>query len=320
MNERITLVSLFNLENLNKISNIINTISEPLCKVPFGKNVDNRIETDTLPYHFTIFSWDIKKEKEIIDFLSNITYKSFNVLVDKIEIVEGNEGSYELRFNVLKNDELHDIQNYIFNKYSSKYYIPENFNFHITIHIDKDYDKILNMKEKILQDFVPFELTVDTIGLFEIYPAKLVKQFNSISDKDWFIKLGLTTINEFFEYMQNQFKYGWIDKDGNKHDGVNDARTYSLQSPSELLNSHLGICWDMTELYRSFFENMTDLKYETYYLFYDDNKGCPSHSILVFYNNDKVYWFEPMFTDDNCYYSSISLCSWNLFFNKSICY
>ena len=54
-----------------------------------------------------------------------------------------------------------------------------------------------------------------------------------------------------------------------------------------------------------FFENMTSLKYETYYLLYDDNKGCPSHSILVFYDNNKVYWFEPMFNEKSCFYSGI---------------
>lgn len=116
-----------------------------------------------------------------------------------------------------------------------------------------------------------------------------------------FIENGLTNINNFFTYMQNNFEYGWIDQNGNKHYGINDAQSYSLQSPRELLKSHLGICWDMTELYRCFFENMTSLKCETYYLFYDDNKGCPSHSILVFYDNDKVYWFEPMFS----FYSGI---------------
>lgn len=50
---------------------------------------------------------------------------------------------------------------------------------------------------------------------------------------------------------------------------------------------------------------MTTLKHETYYLFYDDNKCCPCHSILVFYNNNKVYWFEPMFNNENCFYSGI---------------
>lgn len=120
-----------------------------------------------------------------------------------------------------------------------------------------------------------------------------------------FTENGLTNINKFFTYMQNKFEYGWIDQDGNKHYGINDAQSYSLQSPNELLKSHIGICWDMTELYRCFFENMTSLKYETYYLLYDDNKGCPSHSILVFYDNNKVYWFEPMFNDKNCFYSGI---------------
>ena len=117
-----------------------------------------------------------------------------------------------------------------------------------------------------------------------------------------FTKMDLTTIKDFFDYMQKNFEYGWIDNNGQRHYGINDAKSYILQEPSELLESHLGICWDMTELYRCFFENMISLKYETYYLFYDDNKGCPSHSILVYYDNNKVYWFEPMFND---YYSGI---------------
>ena len=42
------------------------------------------------------------------------------------------------------------------------------------------------MKEKILDNFIPFELEVDNFGLYEIYPAKLIKQFKSIiDDKDY---------------------------------------------------------------------------------------------------------------------------------------
>lgn len=77
-------------------------------------------------------------------------------------------------------------------------------------------------------------------------------------------------LNKFFKYCQNEFEYGWIDQDGNKHEGVNDGKTYCLQSPEELMKNKLGICWDRTELYRDYFKNMTDLKYETYYLLYDD--------------------------------------------------
>lgn len=65
MNERITLVSLFSIEDLNKINNVIKNVTEQLCKVPFIKNIDNRESIDTLPYHFTLSAWNIK-EKDFI--------------------------------------------------------------------------------------------------------------------------------------------------------------------------------------------------------------------------------------------------------------
>ena len=39
--------------------------------------------------------------------------------------------------------------------------------------------------------------------------------------KNIFTENGLINIEEFFYYMQNKFEYGWIDKAGNKHYGVN---------------------------------------------------------------------------------------------------
>lgn len=118
-------------------------------------------------------------------------------------------------------------------------------------------------------------------------------------------KYNQETIDQFFKYCQKEFEYGWIDQNGKRHEGVNDAKDYSLQSPEELMTSKLGICWDRTELYRDYFKTMTNLKYETYYLLYEDGKGCPSHTILIYYNNNKVYWFEPMFQNKDCYYSGI---------------
>ena len=179
MNERITLISLFNEDDIEKINNVLGDVTDILCKVPFGKNVDDRFKVDTLPHHFTIFSWNIEKEKEVINFLKNISFEKFKILVDKIIIVEGNEGSFDLRFNIENNESLYNIQKTIFNEYSSKYYVPDNFNFHITIHIDKDYEKVLQIKKQIEKKFSPFTLTIKELGLFEIYPAKLVKTFKS---------------------------------------------------------------------------------------------------------------------------------------------
>lgn len=178
MNERITLVSLFNQSDLEKINNIIKVINEPLCKVPFGKNVDNRIKADTLPYHFTLSAWDISQENFILQELSNINFNSFKVNVDSIEIMNGKENSYVLYFNIKVNNELKLLQERIYNILPSEKYNPNKFQFHITITIDKDYEKIIRIKNKLKEIFIPFDLEINSIGLFEIYPATLIKIMN----------------------------------------------------------------------------------------------------------------------------------------------
>jgi len=175
MNERITLVSLFNQSDLEKINNIIEVINEPLCKVPFGKNVDNRIKADTLPYHFTLSAWNISQENFILQELSNINFNSFKVNVDSIEIMNGKENSYVLYFNVKVNNELKLLQERIYNILPSEKYNPNKFQFHITITIEKDYEKIIRIKNKLEEIFFPFDLEINSIGLFEIYPATLIK-------------------------------------------------------------------------------------------------------------------------------------------------
>ena len=123
--------------------------------------------------------------------------------------------------------------------------------------------------------------------------------------KQYFIENKIDNVDLFFKYTRDCFDYGWMDQNYKFHKGVNDGKNYCLQSPEELIKSNIGICWDMTELYRCWFELMTQYKYETYYIFYDDNKGCPSHSILVFYKDNFVFWFEPMFNDNDFNYSGI---------------
>ncbi len=74
MNERITLVSHFDEFSNNQIRKIINKLDEnnTLCKVPFGKNVENRYDVDTLPFHFTMSAWNIEDKENIISKLKQI--------------------------------------------------------------------------------------------------------------------------------------------------------------------------------------------------------------------------------------------------------
>lgn len=85
-----------------------------------------------------------------------------------------------------KNEELISLHKKIYQMLPSEKYNPENFDFHISIHIDKDYDKLNLMKNKLLEDFVPFDLEIASFKLYEIYPAKFVKQFcSTINDEDY---------------------------------------------------------------------------------------------------------------------------------------
>jgi len=176
MNERITFISVFNDMNLEKIEHYTKKINDKLCKVPYGKNVEDRIENDTLPYHFTLFALCIQKKEEFLEFLESFKFSKFTVLVESLELVNGAEDSYELRFHIVRNKELVKLQKQIAEFFPTKTYIPGEFNFHITIDVRKDLKEITRIKNVIEKEFVPFELEIDTFGLFSIYPAKLIKK------------------------------------------------------------------------------------------------------------------------------------------------
>lgn len=180
MNNRITCVSLLDEENIEKIKRIIKELPEPLCKVPYGKKVDDRLKCDTLPYHFTLCAWAIDRKEEVLETLKKMQFSPFKVLVTSVNIVEGKEDSLEVRFSVDKNEELSKLQTYLFERVPVPYYHPEHFHFHITIHCDRNHSKIYQMQEILNKNFVPFELEVEKFGLFEIYPANKILEIPSL--------------------------------------------------------------------------------------------------------------------------------------------
>ncbi len=179
MQDRITLISKISKEDFQKLNYYINELPNNLCKVPYGKKVKNRYEADTLPYHFTIFSWSIQKEEELIEYLNEFTFQPIKVLVEDIRVVSGAEESYQLRFTLKKTKELYAIQRNITKRFPSTFYNPNNYSFHITIHITKDYNEIVAMQNKLKQSFTPFSITINCLELYKIYPAQLLKRINA---------------------------------------------------------------------------------------------------------------------------------------------
>lgn len=141
---------------------------------------------------------------------------------------------------------------------------------------------------------------------------ELVKEYNKTNDKPAISifpsghfsenKEDLAIINtpeDLLEWM-NCIQYGWTDKGGTvRGTGEDDDESiffkqYRLQSPIQLSRSCVGVCWDQTELERSWFKQH-GYPNTVVYVEIDDGNNCPSHSFLIYKDpgeNSTVYWFE----------------------------
>lgn len=124
----------------------------------------------------------------------------------------------------------------------------------------------------ILSDIIPLEMPIKAKGQLNIW-----NYYNEL---------------EIMNLMKN-IEYGWIDKNNNKHNFVDEtySNNYILQSPNEVIKNKIGVCWDQVELERYYFKG-NDWNIKTYFLVYYDGDKCPTHTFLTFEKNNKYYWFE----------------------------
>lgn len=178
MKKRFTCITLFGEESLNKIKKMLSKLENyDLCKVPYLKepyNLENREDVDTLPYHFTLSYWDENNKEEAINCFNSINMKKIDIIVETVKIKEGNDNSYNMYFSFTPNNDLREIQTQLFNVTKNEKFNPNTYTPHISIHSDKDYNKLIEMKNVIMENFEPFTISFDKLGLFEIYPAKRI--------------------------------------------------------------------------------------------------------------------------------------------------
>ena len=91
----------------------------------------------------------------------------------------------------------------------------------------------------------------------------------------------------------NKIEYGWLDKNNNIYKEVNNlfSDNYILQSPEQVIKNKIGVCWDQVELERKLFKKK-NIKFNTYFIVHYDNDKCPTHTFLIYKENNKYYWFE----------------------------
>lgn len=182
MESRITIISLFSDLDESKIKNLLKNVNIPLCKVPFKKDIENRFLADTMPFHMTLSADNITNEQIVTEKLNELEFSETSITIDKLDILPGKENSYVLVFNVLPNKELTAFQEKIYKVLPTPKYNPKEIKFHITIHISKNYDEIIYLKNNIEINFKPLKLTIDKIGLYKIWPPRLIKEYSCIKN------------------------------------------------------------------------------------------------------------------------------------------
>lgn len=110
----------------------------------------------------------------------------------------------------------------------------------------------------------------------------------------------IKTPQELLEFMNNNISYGFHgsdDKDyfneGNDSFNINCRNKWILSDSERILKYKLGHCWDQVELERDWFKkNNYEFKTIFIWFLFNHNNNYPTHTYLVYKDNNKWYWFE----------------------------
>ena len=105
----------------------------------------------------------------------------------------------------------------------------------------------------------------------------------------------LNTPEKLLKYM-SKFQYGYRNKDKDVFTSEKDLENmyinnYRIQTPEEVLDSNVGVCWDQVAFEAYVFDKYIKLPYSIYYI-EQKNPMCCTHTFLVYQKNNKYYYFE----------------------------
>ncbi len=171
---RITLITYFDEKQLDIISKFLKNINFKMCKVPYGINDNKRYEIDNLPYHFTIFATDKINQDKLLNITKNIKMDKIKLKVNKVTIGNLKNDSFILYFGIEDNYFMKNLQRNFYEIIPEEKYNPDNFNFHMTLHIDKNFNIVNNLFEMIQLEFKPFYIEFNKLALYD-YPGEMIE-------------------------------------------------------------------------------------------------------------------------------------------------
>ena len=174
-----TIITHFDSNGYYKLHSILSIIAdETVCRVPYGRVDDKyRYQVDTLPYHLTVSSSKLPLFR-LLSVLNGFAFKPFDITINGLDIMPGKNHSQVLYFSIAPSAEMDLLQTRMYQVIGNDKYLPGNHTNHITICISKDSGKIQRIKSLLSKGFTTFTLTVMSIGLYEIWPGKLLSEFH----------------------------------------------------------------------------------------------------------------------------------------------
>ena len=96
---------------------------------------------------------------------------------------------------------------------------------------------------------------------------------------------------EFSSYVKN-IKFGFIDQNNKVHldTFANPTNFYKLQTPEQLLESNVGLCFDIVELYRKYLTDHS-IACESYFIEYKTDNVLECHAFIIEQGSNKL-WYE----------------------------
>ena len=118
-----------------------------------------------------------ENQDEILKIAESINIDKIQLKVNDIKIMNVKHNSYCLYLSIEENQQIMELQRIFYREFPKEKYNPDDFNFHMTLDIDKDYNKVLNLQKTLKENFKSFFLEFNTVALFD-YPGDMVKKIN----------------------------------------------------------------------------------------------------------------------------------------------